>query len=228
MKRVCSVIGCERPRVSRSRLCGAHRFRLHKYGDVLASVKIGDSTFRKKQGATFARKCQSCGVGFIAPAPLRKRCDACAVCKNCKKPLKQLHRTFCSRACNGHWCVAHNPLQAVYMRRAQKASQLPANLQRRIKSQTGKPRARGPANKNYKGGDGLRRKTGLIEQHVWRRAVLRRDKWTCQICGDRRDLQAHHIKSWVGYPDLRLIVSNGMSLCRMCHAHVHSHKEFVA
>lgn len=56
----------------------------------------------------------------------------------------------------------------------------------------------------------------------WRYAVFSKDKWTCQRCekvGGR--LNAHHILSWKGYPALRLVVENGLTLCETCHKTVH-------
>jgi 5-methylcytosine-specific restriction endonuclease McrA len=59
----------------------------------------------------------------------------------------------------------------------------------------------------------------------WRAAVYRRDKYTCQRCGERSTrknrLHAHHIKYWADYPELRFEVSNGLLLCGSCHAKEH-------
>lgn len=57
----------------------------------------------------------------------------------------------------------------------------------------------------------------------WRQKVYKRDKYTCQECGrkrkrgDRVELNAHHIKSWVEHPRLRFKLSNGLTLCKECH-----------
>lgn len=51
----------------------------------------------------------------------------------------------------------------------------------------------------------------------WRTSVFRRDEYTCQDCGKRGgQTQAHHIKSWAKYPDLRYEVNNGRTLCLSC------------
>lgn len=53
---------------------------------------------------------------------------------------------------------------------------------------------------------------------TWRKAVLDRDNWTCQDCGHKKTkLQAHHLKPWGPYPDLRYTISNGLTLCSPCH-----------
>ena len=55
----------------------------------------------------------------------------------------------------------------------------------------------------------------------WRKAVYKRDCYVCQNCGTKKDLQAHHIKPWQRYPDLRYEVENGITLCRKCHLKAH-------
>lgn len=62
--------------------------------------------------------------------------------------------------------------------------------------------------------------------YAWRKAVLKRDAYTCQECGYRcprlgSTLNAHHIKGWSAYPDLRYDVENGVSLCLTCHRDKH-------
>ena len=51
----------------------------------------------------------------------------------------------------------------------------------------------------------------------WRDKVFERDCYTCARCGTMKNLQAHHIKSYSRYPSLRLVVRNGIVLCKKCH-----------
>lgn len=60
------------------------------------------------------------------------------------------------------------------------------------------------------------------EHSDWSLAVLRRDKFRCRKCkkvGGK--LIAHHIKSFADYPELRFKLSNGITLCRVCHGITH-------
>lgn len=52
----------------------------------------------------------------------------------------------------------------------------------------------------------------------WRTLVYERDNYTCQCCGARGGrLNAHHLNSFASYPELRLNVDNGITLCAQCH-----------
>lgn len=56
----------------------------------------------------------------------------------------------------------------------------------------------------------------------WRKIVLACDKHACRRCGKRGgNLHVHHIKGWATHPELRYEVSNGETLCRVCHGVVH-------
>lgn len=59
----------------------------------------------------------------------------------------------------------------------------------------------------------------------WRSSVFTRDNWTCQMCRSSGCyLEAHHIKSWAEYPALRYELTNGMALCKECHALTDNYK----
>jgi len=55
----------------------------------------------------------------------------------------------------------------------------------------------------------------------WRGDVFSRDKHTCRKCGQvGGSLEAHHIKSFANYPDLRFELENGITYCERCHSKV--------
>ncbi len=59
------------------------------------------------------------------------------------------------------------------------------------------------------------------EYRHWRNAVLERDGYRCTECStsDIR-LDAHHIKSFTHFPEQRFEVSNGITVCLVCHAKI--------
>lgn len=67
------------------------------------------------------------------------------------------------------------------------------------------------------------RARNCFEYREWRRVVFERDHYTCRHCGDNRggNLNAHHIKGFSAFPDLRYELDNGITLCEECHEEVH-------
>jgi len=61
------------------------------------------------------------------------------------------------------------------------------------------------------------RKRGRKEYKLWREAVYLRDNFTCQKCGVKNGLRAYHIKPFKDFPELRLAIDNGITLCKRCH-----------
>lgn len=58
----------------------------------------------------------------------------------------------------------------------------------------------------------------------WRDKIVERDNNECQQCGNnnKKSLIVHHIVSRKDAPELILSDSNGLTLCRSCHAKLHS------
>ena len=60
------------------------------------------------------------------------------------------------------------------------------------------------------------------EYKEWRKSVFKRDKYTCQDCGQKGgDLEAHHIHPFKKYPKKRYDINNGKTLCILCHRKIH-------
>jgi 5-methylcytosine-specific restriction endonuclease McrA len=69
-----------------------------------------------------------------------------------------------------------------------------------------------------------RDKHGCAADREWRIAVFSRDNFTCQRCGLHGGrLEAHHIKPFKAYPQLRHRLSNGLTLCKPCHRETDSY-----
>lgn len=56
----------------------------------------------------------------------------------------------------------------------------------------------------------------------WHNECLRRDWYHCQLCESKERLEVHHIKSYKDYPQERLNLDNGITLCKKCHLEVHN------
>ena len=63
------------------------------------------------------------------------------------------------------------------------------------------------------------------EYKLWRKAVYKRDNFTCQKYGTGGgDLIAHHINNFNDFPELRLAIDNGITLSEK--AHIEFHKKY--
>lgn len=60
-----------------------------------------------------------------------------------------------------------------------------------------------------------------FEYRNWKKEVFERDDFTCQICNQiGTNLEAHHIKQFALYPELRFEIDNGVTLCKNCHKEI--------
>jgi 5-methylcytosine-specific restriction endonuclease McrA len=74
---------------------------------------------------------------------------------------------------------------------------------------------------NWQGGISSERDELKIKKEYkeWRSQVYERDNYTCQCCEIRGgNLNAHHIRNFADYPELRLDINNGITLCDNCHS----------
>lgn len=68
--------------------------------------------------------------------------------------------------------------------------------------------------------------TDTFEYRQWRRIIFGRDDYICQICGEKGGrIHANHIKKWLDYPELRLVVRNGITVCEQCDIKLVNHHE---
>lgn len=133
-------------------------------------------------------------------------------CKTCglEKPLDEFHR-------NGFSKRTGEPLRRWCCRKCNNLKYCPP---------TGKPNTgrfeKGSTPWNKKTDDG---RTSL-KSLEWIKKVLKRDNHTCQKCYVmHKKMNAHHIKPWNRYPELRFDLDNGMTLCNSCHSALHGKKK---
>lgn len=108
-----------------------------------------------------------------------------------------------------------------------KASEETKNKQREANLRLGikPPVRRGDKNNNWKGGitPKNRKIRQSLEYKLWRKSVFLRDNFCCVFCGYKSlgtrpsDIHADHIKSFSMFPELRLAIDNGRTLCINCH-----------
>lgn len=59
----------------------------------------------------------------------------------------------------------------------------------------------------------------MADYQALREEVLRRDRWTCQLCGSRQNLEVHHLEPrGRSGPDT---MENLLTLCAACHRRQH-------
>ena len=83
---------------------------------------------------------------------------------------------------------------------------------------------KGAKNPNWKGG--ISKISAYFKRgekyRLWRKAVLERDNFTCQITGQHGGkLEVHHINNFADFPELRLDVNNGITLSKKIHREFH-------
>lgn len=76
--------------------------------------------------------------------------------------------------------------------------------------------------------EAVRRRRTDPEYTAWRIAVYERDDYTCQDCGQKGYLHAHHIEFWSQNVERRYDVTNGVTLCVPCHDRRHGRKARAA
>lgn len=82
----------------------------------------------------------------------------------------------------------------------------------------------GDKNSSWKGGitpENLKIRASP-EYKFWRSSVFKRDDYSCVVCTSNKNIRAHHLESFGLYPDLRLLIENGVTLCEKCHINFHS------
>ena len=153
---------------------------------------------------------KAAGVSRPVRTMIRGHCLQCCETFSAWKCLKQ---RFCSRVCAAKWqMIVKNPMQNLQNRRKVKEAKI------------GLPHLNQRAANHWNWKGGITQSNRLfrhsIEYRLWREKVFKRDNYKCQMpdCNHQEwYLEANHIKKFADYPELRLEVSNGVTLCQPCH-----------
>jgi len=151
------------------------------------------------------------------------------ICENCHKEFMCERRRkfpngrFCSISCSGTlFKEGHRQLNTgrTYFKKGQKSLnkggyKMSEDARRKISIANSGPRSylwKGgitPVNKSIR---------NTLDYRLWRTAVFNRDNFTCIQCKARGvTLNADHIKPFSLFPELRLVIDNGRTLCEPCH-----------
>ena len=60
-----------------------------------------------------------------------------------------------------------------------------------------------------------------LEMKKWRKDVLQRDSYTCQISGVKGQIVSHHLNSWNKFPEQRFDIDNGITILTILHRLFH-------
>lgn len=173
--------------------------------------------------------------------PITKNCQQCSK-EFSVIPAREKTAKFCSNKCRGawradRWVGKDSPRWRSDVSRSKECERcgevfhhrhgrpLVSFQKRKFCSKvcaiSGQKRLYGEDNPRWK--PDARRKARKGKHGSWSRAVVSRDKATCQRCGVTGiEMHAHHIKSYSEFPDLRWNLDNGETLCCICHWNEHA------
>lgn len=184
------------------KICGKI-FRPFSRNHSTCSLQCGKTFSSQNRRKRATKICVLCGVSFVV------------------KFYRAEKAKYCSRRC---WSHRNPPISKTcpqckvdfdsYDRRAKFCSHSCRNS---FKT--------GPAASAWKNGNSLTRERSRlsVELALWRKTIFERDHFTCQHCHQRKNrLHAHHLKSFAEYPELRLDINNGTTLCIHCHGTMHN------
>lgn len=132
-------------------------------------------------------------------------------CPNCKKEFKKYpseKKVHCSKSCSRKG--VKRPLHSIIMKEKHKQKSFGYKTGCLLRDKN--PSWKGGVTYEYR----LFRKSRDYQK--WRKVVLFRDNYRCVFCGTKnKPLHVDHIKQYAYYPELRLSIDNGRTLCLECH-----------
>jgi 5-methylcytosine-specific restriction endonuclease McrA len=170
----------------------------------------------REERRQIGRTCRHCGEMKPPEAFRPARAGIATVCRACEYPSTARERVTCKKCGLSYEKVRPSLRHWSGFCRSCSLLVVAARPEVRLKA---KARC-GPLASSWKGGitaehERQRRNADYAE---WRKAIFERDDFACVFCGTRGGrLNADHILSFARYPQYRLVLWNGRTLCSDCH-----------
>lgn len=167
------------------------------------------------------RCCVICGKDFKA-VPARK---AAKLCSNaCRYKYQGMTR---GGSGNGRWLGEAREKKCEWCGTLFRAYTAERKFCSKACGMAGQKRFRGVEHPRFNpDARGRNRGDSSLRQGQWAAKILARDGAKCQRCGATGiELHAHHLKSWKDHPQHRFDLSNGLTLCYICHWNEHSQQQ---
>lgn len=191
------------------------------------SVQVGwnsnNKAYYTAKGYAYSGMRQPIDVS-ITDLPKWSKAIITAVCDNCGRHRQLRFHDYSDLCydCNQE-ALKHDPV--IKEQKAQNARRINNTPELLAKKIQGSKAMIGPKHPNWNPNrtSDRREKERKTSPHVnWARQVKDRDTYTCQFCDQRgRALVSHHLMAYANYPELRLDISNGVTLCTRCHIAFH-------
>jgi hypothetical protein len=196
------------------RLCSNCGKDIEKFGLKFCSQKCYRNYWKRIYDKRHIRFCGECKKEFICPAsfPSKKFCSRkCYKESLVKRKWSREHKNRIKKTLKDYW---KNKVRQGFPQKEESKKKISQTL---IKKEVNRKEKNG----NWKGG--ISTENNLLrnspEYDKWRKKVYKRDGYLCQVCFIKGGyLEAHHIKRWSKYPELRYHIDNGLTVHKgKCH-----------
>ena len=157
--------------------------------------------------------------------------EGCKICGDWFLYAPHNEGKFCSLSCTTKYrnsIIKISESTKIKISKTKTGVKMPEEQRLLIKYRPQNQRWKGENNPSWKGGITSENHLiyGSAKYKEWRKYVLNRDDYTCNMCGKRGGkLQVHHIKRFSIYRDLITEKTNGITLCIECHRSIRGKEE---
>ena len=174
-------------------------------------------------------KCDNCGIEFKVPRPNRRKRRVNRFCsKDCWYKFRRKPNTICSYCGNQIHKVKYKLIKN-NLHFCNNECYVSWERENPNKTYVSNLHNTGINSSNWKGGINRAVTVNIRDRiddnyflSLWAKEIKCNANHRCALCDETNVLNAHHIKSFKDYPNLRLDVDNGICLCKDCHKLVHS------